>query len=178
MYRGPGVPELTGQYIYADFISGRIWALDVSNINSPVNTELRNENLNFSSFGVDEQRELYICAFNGKIYRFTPTATGIADENTLLPETFALAQNFPNPFNPSTVIPFEMSEQASVEINVYDLNGKIIRTLIDEAVPAGKHTVHWNGRNQDGIFQPSGIYFYALKVDGNLIKTRKMTMLK
>ena len=80
VYRGPGVPELQGQYIYGDFGSGRIWALDVSDINSPANSELLNTSLNIASFGIDEQSELYICAFNGNIYRFKPTTTGIPGE--------------------------------------------------------------------------------------------------
>jgi glucose/arabinose dehydrogenase len=68
VYRGPSLPELKGKYIYADYGSGKIWALDASNVNSPVNTTLVESNLNISSFGVDPKNELYICAFDGKIY--------------------------------------------------------------------------------------------------------------
>ena len=178
VYRGAGVPEFTGQYIYADFVTGRIWALDVSNINSPVNTQVQNTNLNISTFGIDEQNELYIAAFDGRIYRFTPTATGIADDNAALPAKFALDQNYPNPFNPSTIMPFSLPAQAAVNISVFDLNGKLIRTIVDKTVPAGQHTAYWNGRSQDGLAQPSGIYFYTLKIDGNLIDTRQMMLLK
>jgi glucose/arabinose dehydrogenase len=69
VYRGPSLPELKGKYIYADYGSGKIWALDASNANNPVNTTLAESNLNISSFGVDPKNELYICAFDGKIYR-------------------------------------------------------------------------------------------------------------
>lgn len=70
VYRGNDIPELTGLYIYADFVSGRIWALDRSNPDNPENTELHDTDLNISSFGVDSNNELYLTAFDGKIYRF------------------------------------------------------------------------------------------------------------
>lgn len=69
IYRGSAFPELDGLYIYGDFVSGRLWALNISDINNPVNTELFHANFNIASFGVDEQNEIYICAFDGKIYR-------------------------------------------------------------------------------------------------------------
>jgi len=82
VYRGAGVPELFGKYIYGDFVSGRIWALTYDGVNPPVNTLLLNSGLEISSFGVDQHNELYVCAFDGKIYKFTsatppppPTAT-------------------------------------------------------------------------------------------------------
>jgi glucose/arabinose dehydrogenase len=70
VYRGARRPELTGAYIYADYGSGRIWALRVEGAAAPVNTELTVSGLPIASFGVDETRELYICSFDGKIYRF------------------------------------------------------------------------------------------------------------
>lgn len=69
VYRGPSLPGLTGKYIYADYGSGKIWALDASDLNNPVNTTLVESKLSISSFGVDPKNELYICAFDGKIYR-------------------------------------------------------------------------------------------------------------
>ena len=69
VYRGSDFPQLDGLYIYGDFISGRIWALDVSDPQNPVNTELFNASFNIPSFGVDEQNEIYVAGFDGKIYR-------------------------------------------------------------------------------------------------------------
>lgn len=77
VYHGSDIPELTGLYIYADFVSGRIWALDRSNPENPENTELHDADLKISSFGVDQNNEIYMTAFNGKIYRF---GKGIVDE--------------------------------------------------------------------------------------------------
>ncbi|MDZ7771549.1 MAG: PQQ-dependent sugar dehydrogenase [Balneolaceae bacterium] len=69
VYRGEDLPALEGYYIYADFISGRIWALDLSDSDNPENHLLIDSDLNISSFGVDADNELYICAFDGSIYR-------------------------------------------------------------------------------------------------------------
>jgi glucose/arabinose dehydrogenase len=69
VYRGSAFEQLQGLYIYGDFISGRIWALDISDIENPVNTELINATFNIASFGVDQNNEIYIAAFDGNIYR-------------------------------------------------------------------------------------------------------------
>ncbi|MEX1137257.1 MAG: PQQ-dependent sugar dehydrogenase [Balneolales bacterium] len=69
VYRGPTLAELTGQYIYADYASGRIWGLDYSDLDNPVNTELLEADFQISSFGVDQDNELYICGFDGNIYK-------------------------------------------------------------------------------------------------------------
>ena len=70
VYRGSAIQQLKGLYIYADYVSGRIWSLDMTNSNSPVNTELFDTDFPISSFGVDENQELYLCGFDGKIYKF------------------------------------------------------------------------------------------------------------
>ncbi len=74
VYRGPGVPELTGLYIYADFMSGRIWSLQYDGSTKPINKQLLNTSLTISSFGVDTKNELYMVSFDGKIYRFASSA--------------------------------------------------------------------------------------------------------
>ncbi|WP_340104868.1 PQQ-dependent sugar dehydrogenase [Rhodohalobacter sp. 8-1] len=70
VYRGSDIPGLTGYYIYADFVSGRIWALDTSDLENPDNTELFDADFRISSFGVDQENEIYITGFDGNIYRF------------------------------------------------------------------------------------------------------------
>ncbi|MFK7846468.1 MAG: sorbosone dehydrogenase family protein [Rhodothermales bacterium] len=69
VYRGSAIPEFFGKYFYADFSSGRIWMITMDGDNVTENTELSNTNLHISSFGVDQNNELYICAFDGRIYR-------------------------------------------------------------------------------------------------------------
>src|SRR5690606_1711520 len=69
VYHGPSMNELEGLYIYADFASGRIWSLDASDPANPVNTELLKSQFPISSFGIDQNQELYICGFDDKIYK-------------------------------------------------------------------------------------------------------------
>jgi glucose/arabinose dehydrogenase len=73
VYRGPTSTGLAGAYVYGDFGSGRIWALALSGAGTPTNMILVNSNLTISSFGVDRDNELYVCAFDGRIYRLRET---------------------------------------------------------------------------------------------------------
>ena len=70
VYRGAKLSSLKGKYIFADYGTGNIWALDPSNVSNPVVTKLAASDLHIASFGVDQNNELYMCAFDGKIYRF------------------------------------------------------------------------------------------------------------
>ena len=75
VYRGAGVPGLEGKYIYGDYCSSKIWSLEYDGLTPPVNQYLLTLTGSLTSFGVDEQNELYLTSLNGKIYRFTPTVT-------------------------------------------------------------------------------------------------------
>ena len=94
----------------------------------------------------------------------------------------ALLQSYPNPFNPEVWIPYELAEQTTVSIQVYNASGKLVRTLDLGVQPRGRYTsmekaAYWDGRNQAGESSASGIYFYALKA-GEFAATRKMVILK
>lgn len=93
-----------------------------------------------------------------------------------------LLQNFPNPFNPDTWIPYQLSEGAEVTIRIYTSTGQLVRTLDLGQKPSGaylsKHkAAYWDGRNEKGEFVASGVYFYVLKV-GSFTQTRKMTVVR
>jgi hypothetical protein len=91
--------------------------------------------------------------------------------------SLSLDQNVPNPFNPSTSISFVVPEPSRASLVVYDVTGAQVRRLVDEAIPAGRRTVHWDGTNDDGVAVGSGTYFYRLTV-GNRTATRKMLLIK
>ncbi|MEL6823147.1 MAG: FlgD immunoglobulin-like domain containing protein, partial [Calditrichota bacterium] len=92
-------------------------------------------------------------------------------------EGFALEQNYPNPFNPTTTIRFRIPEDARVKLEVFNLLGQKVATLVDDLRSAGVSTVNWNGRNAGGAQVSSGIYFYRLEA-GSLVQTRQMLLIK
>ena len=94
-----------------------------------------------------------------------------------LPARTVLHQNHPNPFNPTTIIPFDLAVAAHVELVIYNVNGSRVRTLIDDQRPPGGYEEAWDGRNARGEHVATGIYFYRLRA-GALIQTRKMLLLK
>jgi len=123
-------------------------------------------------------------------------SVGIEDgELSRVPVSYALSQNFPNPFNPMTTITFAIpggedndgqgysgpgnggsgSEKIPVKLSIFDLRGRRVKTLIDHELSPGWHQVTWDGRNENGSEVPSGIYFYQLTSGSNAF-TRKMTL--
>lgn len=105
-------------------------------------------------------------------------ATDVDDDlNEGLPTSFALSQNFPNPFNPTTHINFELPRSSDVQLEIYNVIGQKVTTLADGNYPAGVHTLLWDGRNNSGEKVTSGIYFYRL-VAGDFKATKKMLLLK
>jgi hypothetical protein len=94
------------------------------------------------------------------------------------PTKFALGQNEPNPFNPATEIRFDLPRAARVQLRVYDLAGRLVRTLIDQEMQAGvDHRAVWNGRDASGHTVSSGVYLYRLQA-GDLEETKRMVLLK
>lgn len=87
-------------------------------------------------------------------------------------------RNTPNPFNPSTTISFELTSAATAVLEVFDVNGRLVRRLINQDLPAGAHSARWNGVDGQGRSVASGVYFYRLVVDGRAVATRKMALLK
>lgn len=99
--------------------------------------------------------------------------TDIADgSNDLIPDTYELNQNFPNPFNPSTVIKFALPQRSNVRLEIFNLLGQKITTLVNTEMEAGYHDVTWEASTA-----PSGVYFYRLIADETSF-TRKMMLLK
>ena len=89
-----------------------------------------------------------------------------------------LFPNTPNPFNPATSIAYDLAEDAHARVDVFDARGAHIRTLVNESQHAGSQRVAWNGDDRRGATLASGVYFYRLTVNGRVIETRKMALLK
>lgn len=91
---------------------------------------------------------------------------------------FHLAQNFPNPFNPTTTISFNLAADGQVTLAIFNILGQRIRTLIDrQASRAGSHSMDWDGTNDDGELVSAGVYFYMLQT-ANFIEVKKMIMIR
>ncbi|MDZ7369596.1 MAG: T9SS type A sorting domain-containing protein [candidate division KSB1 bacterium] len=103
-------------------------------------------------------------------------STGLRDERTL-PQAFGLKQNYPNPFNPETRIDYELPRAETVELAVYDLSGRLIKRLVDQSMPAGYHTVTWDGSDQEGSAVGSGVYFVQMRA-GDFHAVKRVTLLR
>jgi hypothetical protein len=94
-----------------------------------------------------------------------------------VPVEFGLQQNYPNPFNPSTMITFAVPQEANVTVQVYDITGKLVSTLVDTKMAAGHHNVEWTGTDSNGLRVATGIYFYKMTA-GSFVQTKKMLFAK
>ena len=103
--------------------------------------------------------------------------TAVAEERTTLPNAVALLPNFPNPFNGGTLIPLALPEAGGVALRIYNLAGQAVRTLVSGALPAGRHQVVWDGRDEQGRELGSGVYLVRLEARSGVL-TRKLLMVK
>ncbi len=104
--------------------------------------------------------------------------TGVNDKrNDLVVDGFALGNNYPNPFNPTTSIKFSVGNLAKVSLVVYNSLGQKVKTLIDSKELSGNQTAVWNGKNDFGSIAPSGVYYYRMESGSNTI-TKSMVLLK
>ena len=94
-----------------------------------------------------------------------------------IPEVFALHQNYPNPFNPITTLRYDLPENSYVNVTIYDMLGREIRTLVNSTQDAGFKSVLWNATNDYGKPVSAGVYLYKIQA-GEFIQTRKMVLLK
>ena len=92
------------------------------------------------------------------------------------PQGFALGQNYPNPFNPSTIIPYQLPAAAPVRLEVFNVLGQRVATLVDAARPAGFHAAVWDATNAAGQAVAAGVYMYRLTASGEL-HTRRMVLI-
>jgi hypothetical protein len=104
------------------------------------------------------------------------TVTGIEDGR---PQAFTdeLLQNYPNPFSPTTRIEYTVASAGLVQITIYDVSGQIVRRLVDESKPIGRHRASWNGMTDQGAHVALGIYFCRLRI-GAFTEVKKMVLVK
>jgi len=105
-----------------------------------------------------------------------PTPVSVRVETR--PEVYALSDNYPNPFNPETTIKYQLPEAGDVRLEVYNMLGQVVTTLVDKQQAAGRYVHLWQGTNDNGNSVGSGIYFYRIQVGGEFQSVRKMLLLK
>jgi len=99
-----------------------------------------------------------------------PTSTEGIDD---LPKEFGLSQNYPNPFNPSTTISYALPKASDVSIEVFNILGKRVSSLVNQRKSAGNYTAQFQASNLS-----SGVYFYTLRINGKVLKSQKMLLIK
>jgi len=109
--------------------------------------------------------------------QFVDVSSAADDENTPVVIT-ALLPNSPNPFNPDTTLHFSLGKDSQlVSLNIYNLKGQLVRSLVHDTLPSGQHKVVWNGLDENGKEVSSGVYLYRLQTP-EYNKTRKMLLSK
>jgi hypothetical protein len=104
--------------------------------------------------------------------------TGVGeDEYSAKPERFGLSGNYPNPFNPVTVIEYQIADRALVTMRVYNAVGQEVRTLLNEEKDAGRYSIVWRATDDHGMQLASGLYFVQMRSRGHVF-TRKMLLLE
>jgi hypothetical protein len=102
----------------------------------------------------------------------TPNATSVNEKSVSPLSSFELKNNYPNPFNPSTTITYQLVKAGSIKLIVYDMTGRVVATLVNGEQPIGSYSVPWNASNIS-----SGVYFYKLTA-GNFSQIKKMVLIK
>ncbi len=115
-----------------------------------------------------------------ELVKLMPSTNVATAEQAVITE-FALHQNYPNPFNPTTSIRYELPTSGFVTLDIYNMSGQNIRTLVNESRAQGVHHATWDGNLENGSFAPSGMYFYRIRVENDgheFVASRRMLLMK
>ena len=130
--------------------------------------------------GTQQVLILTITAYNKTTsIKSIPVVSTHSDETWgIIPDVTELGKNFPNPFNPTTTISFSIPQTSQfVKLAIYNLKGQKVTTLIGEVLPVGRHSVAWDGKDENGNRVSPGIYFYKMDTN-NYSQTKKMILMK
>lgn len=175
VYRGERLPELRGKYIFADWSGRQIWALtyegtDSSTVSRSAHVEqIADGRKLISSFGVDENEELYVLyTFQGTVMRFREATVSGADDEPPLEDRFTFELTGPNPFSRSTQFVLRPARTADVTVTAYDALGREVGVLFDAAVQAGAA----RDISLDAGALPNGVYIVRAQAGGQSVSRR------
>jgi hypothetical protein len=133
---------------------------------------------------VSVQNNSFVVGYVGqrvRTFRIVLGTPEFAEDNSggipLVPVEYALDQNFPNPFNPSTTITYRLAKRSNVRLEIFNLLGQRVRALVEEEQMTGAHSAVWNGENNSGNMVASGVYVYRLRA-GEFSASRKLLMIR
>ncbi|MCL4548571.1 MAG: discoidin domain-containing protein, partial [Bacteroidetes bacterium] len=169
---------------------GKQYRIEVSNDNSNWTTLLTQTNgqggieqYNVSAsarylriYGTKRGTQYGYSLYEIEVYNLT-TPTSVNEKETELPFSFKLSNNYPNPFNPSTTINYEIPRASNVRIEIFNSLGQLVKVLTDSFHQAGKYSSIWNGDDSSGSLVASGVYFYRMSAEGFTL-VKKMVLMK
>jgi len=161
-------PSLRGSYLMACVVFSTVYLESSVGINffADLPDDEVNHFQNVASYTVLENLDLW-----------NIITTDIDVQEVPNPKIISLNQNYPNPFNPSTIISFNLAQTSIVTINIFNLKGQKIRSLINCFIAEGQHTVEWDGKDFSEAEVSSGVYYYKITA-GDRMESRKMILLK
>ena len=166
-----GVISPYGIALYETFDGGINWTEIIANDTTAGISCLVSDTTN-------DEFVVYGGTFGDGVIRYTSDLISVQEnENTEIPLNYKLCKNYPNPFNPTTNIQYELPQKSDVQISIYDLLGRKVTTLVSEKQDAGKKTVTWNATNDQGKPVSAGVYLYQIRA-GEYMQTKKMVLLK
>ena len=177
VYRGQNVPELYGKYIYGDYVSTRVWALEYDGINPTVNTQITQAPGSITSFGVDENMELYLVSFNGKIYRFIPTSVPVEllSFHASVVDGKVLLQWYTSTETNNAGFKIERSNNASDYEEIFFVGGngtttnRNVYSYLDETVHSGVYYYRLKQIDYDGSFEYLNVAALDLGMPGGFL---------
>ena len=147
------------------------------NLNSYMNEDELFFRLLMTSDSEDESQGWYVDDINLVLNQDMPPNVNTDSFINNLPNQLALQPSYPNPFNPNTKISFSLPKLSDVDMQVVDINGRKIRSLLNNTLASGNHNVSWDGTNNSGVNMSSGIYFIILNVDGAIL-SQKLSLIR
>ena len=125
--------------------------------------------------GIDNLYDIEEIKFNGSVY-LVSELLGTSDKK-ILPNNFTLYAPYPNPFNPTVSLDFDIPKKQHIQISIYDLNGRLVHTLFDNLLAAGSYTKSWNAKDKLGMEVSNGVYFVYFNA-GSFSQKEKILYLK
>jgi len=178
-------PNLHAYYIYRDTSSLACTLLDSVVAQSPPDTFYVDRNVvNGTTYyyritAVDSAGNESGYSNEESVTPFVPVNIELSAQGvSWVPTAYRLSENYPNPFNPSTTIRYQLPEPGHVRLTIYDLLGQEVRVLVSERQPAGWYVVTWDGRDKAERWVSSGVYLYRLEVGADFVQTRKALLLR